>query len=59
MKSLSPVFVFALLSLSLFAQNDTRVEPANWWTGMKHNQVELMVHRKGVGENEGEYGKEV
>lgn len=50
MKSLFSVFVFALLSLSLFAQNDTRVEPANWWTGMKHNQVELMVHRKGVGE---------
>ncbi|MFM7401163.1 MAG: hypothetical protein ACKO4W_09695, partial [Bacteroidota bacterium] len=22
--------------------NDIRVEPANWWTGMKHNRVELM-----------------
>lgn len=22
---------------------DLRVEPANWWTGLKHNQVELLV----------------
>lgn len=26
-----------------------RVEPANWWTGMRHNRVELLVHRPGLG----------
>ncbi len=27
---------------------DIRVEPMNWWTGMKHNTVELLVHRPDV-----------
>ena len=26
-----------------------RVEPANWWVGMQHNRVELLVHGKGIG----------
>lgn len=26
-----------------FNKGDLRVEPANWWTGMKHNQVEILV----------------
>ena len=25
------------------------LEPANWWVGMKHHQVELMVHGDGIG----------
>ncbi|HWS77166.1 MAG TPA: cyclomaltodextrinase N-terminal domain-containing protein, partial [Thermomonas sp.] len=25
-----------------------RVEPANWWVGMRHNRVELLVHGKGI-----------
>ncbi len=29
--------------------DDLRVEPPNWWTGMVHNRVELLVHREGVG----------
>jgi neopullulanase len=28
---------------------DLRVEPANWWIGMRHRQVEILVHRSGVG----------
>ncbi len=24
------------------------LEPANWWVGMRHHQVELMVHGKGI-----------
>ena len=24
------------------------LEPANWWIGMKHNRVELMVHGEGI-----------
>ncbi len=27
---------------------DLRVEPPNWWSGMLHNRVELLVHREGV-----------
>jgi glycosidase len=25
-----------------------RIEPANWWVGMQHNRVELLVHGKGI-----------
>ncbi len=28
--------------------NPVRVEPANWWTGMQHNWVEILVHRDSV-----------
>ena len=24
------------------------LEPANWWIGMHHNRVELLVHGKGI-----------
>ena len=26
-----------------------RIEPANWWVGMQHNRVELLVHGTGIG----------
>jgi neopullulanase len=25
-----------------------RVEPANWWTGMVNNRVEILIHREGI-----------
>ncbi|UMB55156.1 glycoside hydrolase family 13 protein [Lutibacter sp. A64] len=35
-----------LLSVSLtsYAQKVKRIEPPNWWVGMHHNQVELLVY---------------
>jgi neopullulanase len=30
-------------------QGDLRVEPANWWVGMKHRRVEILVHREDIG----------
>lgn len=30
------------------AQTVDRVEPANWWVGMVHHEVELMVHGKDI-----------
>ncbi|MBL7825444.1 MAG: glycoside hydrolase family 13 protein [Saprospiraceae bacterium] len=29
-------------------RNEMRVEPGNWWVGMKHNWVEIMIHRDDV-----------
>ncbi len=44
-----PCCVLALLfGFSASAQTVDRVEPANWWVGMKHHEVELMVHGKGI-----------
>ena len=36
------------LSLPARATNIERIEPANWWVGMQHNRVELLVHGKGI-----------
>lgn len=45
------IFVsFILLNTSVFTQ-DLRIDPPNWWVGMKHNVVELMVY----GENIADY----
>ncbi len=33
----------------LHAATIDHLEPANWWVGMKHNRVELMVHGDGIG----------
>ena len=39
-----------LLSMLLPAEAATisRVEPANWWIGMRHSQVELMLHGRDI-----------
>jgi len=35
------------LALSIQAQN-LNVEPAFWWSGMRHNVLQLMVHGEGI-----------
>jgi glycosidase len=36
---------FILISCSVYSLPDTlRVEPPNWWTGMKTNQLQLLIH---------------
>jgi glycosidase len=36
---------------------DLRVEPANWWTGMKHNRVEILLQRPDLASYEVRLGK--
>lgn len=38
-----------LTGLSAQAATIDRIEPANWWVGMQHRQVELMVHGERIG----------
>lgn len=33
-----------LFHLSLFSQKITRIEPQNWWSGMKYNNLTLLVY---------------
>lgn len=40
-----------LLSLPAFAQIE-RVEPPNWWTGFKNQDLELLVYGKDIGKAE-------
>lgn len=41
--------VLSLWALCLFAQID-RIEPMNWWVGMKNPELQLMVSGKNIGE---------
>ena len=40
--------LLASLAPNARAQQVARVEPANWWVGMVHNRVELLVHGPGM-----------
>ena len=41
------VLIFCLFSLKIsFAQKGLNVYPTNWWVGMKHNKIQLIVHQQ-------------
>ena len=42
------ILLLASLAPNARAQQVARVEPANWWVGMVHNRVELLVHGPGM-----------
>lgn len=43
-------FIFLIsFSISLFSQNKIeRLEPANWWIGMEHQNIQLLVYGKNI-----------
>ncbi|HLN73684.1 MAG: glycoside hydrolase family 13 protein [Methylococcaceae bacterium] len=47
-----PLLFFALISFAAFALNVDRVEPVNWWVGMKNPSLQLMVHGPGIAGSE-------
>jgi glycosidase len=52
MRRLFTLFLLiASMSLSN-AQNLSRVEPPNWWVGMKHNEIQLLVHGNDISKTE-------
>lgn len=50
-KLLTIIFLFLQISL-LNAQVIERVEPANWWVGMQHSEIQLLVYGKDIGQLE-------
>jgi len=48
MKKYNILITLFFMSLMAHAQKIERVEPPNWWVGMKHNQLELMVYGKDI-----------
>jgi glycosidase len=42
------LFCLNLLSFKIHAQ-DLRIEPPNWWHGMNHTDLQLLVHGDGIG----------
>ncbi len=40
-----------MLPIFAFAQNEIACYPTHWWTGMKWNKIQIMVHGKNVADN--------
>ncbi len=50
MKKIISIVFSLLISISLLnAQTETSFYPTHWWVGMKDNNLQLMIHRKDVG----------
>jgi hypothetical protein len=43
--------LFLLFAFKLSAQS-VSCYPSNWWTGMKNNRLQILVHGKGIGNSE-------
>ncbi|HET6558576.1 MAG TPA: cyclomaltodextrinase N-terminal domain-containing protein, partial [Prolixibacteraceae bacterium] len=52
MIKISTLLLFILISLAVSALSVERVEPVNWWVGMKNPQLQLMVHGQGIAASE-------
>jgi len=50
MKTNSFIIILFFASLMVQAQKIERVEPPNWWVGMKNTQLELLVYGKHIAE---------
>ncbi|MBK8502612.1 MAG: cyclomaltodextrinase N-terminal domain-containing protein [Saprospiraceae bacterium] len=44
MKKTSILSIALLLQLSVTAQKISRIEPSNWWVGMKYSTITLLVY---------------
>ncbi|REE80026.1 glycosidase [Lutibacter oceani] len=48
MKIYRLLLLLFFVSLTTYAQKINRIEPPNWWVGMNHSQLEIMVYGKGI-----------
>jgi glycosidase len=47
-KKLFTILLFLLITTGVKAIEITRVEPANWWIGMKNSELQIMVYGPGI-----------
>ena len=50
MKTNSFIIILFFATLMAQAQKIERIEPPNWWVGMKNNQLELMIYGDDISE---------
>ena len=50
MRNYTLVLIFLIISQLLIAQSIERIEPPNWWVGMKNTSLQLMVYGKKIGD---------
>lgn len=48
MKRLLAFGLFFLLALAAYSQKIERIEPENWWVGMKYNTITLLIYGKDI-----------
>jgi hypothetical protein len=53
MKRVFVLFIFvSFVSISFAQQSDYKCYPTNWWTGMKWNKVQVMLHGNDIGNSD-------
>lgn len=54
MKTIKLLFLFFIFTIHVFSQTISinKIEPPNWWSGMKLNKIQLMVYGENLGEAE-------
>jgi len=53
MKRVFVLFIFvSFVSISFAQQSDYKCYPTNWWTGMKWNKVQVMIHGNDIGNSD-------
>ncbi|WP_396191381.1 glycoside hydrolase family 13 protein [Flavobacterium sp.] len=48
MKKIIMSLFLVVLSNQIFSQSISRIEPANWWTGMKWNKITLLIYGSNI-----------
>ncbi|MES2881796.1 MAG: cyclomaltodextrinase N-terminal domain-containing protein, partial [Bacteroidota bacterium] len=43
MKRIYLLLLFCSVFVTVFAQNDIAIYPTHWWTGMKNQNLQLMI----------------
>lgn len=48
MKKIFSLFLISLFHLSIYSQQISRIEPQNWWVGMKYNTITLLIYGNNI-----------
>lgn len=48
MKKILVSFIILTFCFTISSQNISRIEPPNWWTGMKYNTITLLLYGKNI-----------
>jgi len=52
MKNIFTLFIISLFHITTFSQQISRIEPQNWWVGMKYNTITLLMYGNNISDLE-------
>jgi len=48
LKNIFTLFIISLFHITAFSQQISRIEPQNWWVGMKYNTITLLMYGNNI-----------